>query len=96
MGPIDSLSPQLSEVNIISRDLVLFTRRRSCASQPELQQQRRLNGNEASDLSVIMAKQDAAVSGGHSISYSISCQGAVMAGGGFPQQVAINKSGLIY
>lgn len=57
------LFPQLSEVDIIRWNLVLFTRRQSCASQPELQQQRRLNGIEASDLSVIVAEQDAAVSG---------------------------------
>lgn len=62
LGPL-ILFPQLSEVNIISWYLVLFTHRRSCASQPELQQQRGLNGIEASDLSVIMTEQDAAVSG---------------------------------
>lgn len=61
-GPIVGFFPQLSEVNIISWNLVLFTRRQSCISQPELQQQR-LKSIEVSDLSVIVSEQDAAVSG---------------------------------
>lgn len=46
-----------------------------------LQQQRRLNSIDASDLSVIMAEQDTAVS--NPLSVSVSSLGTVMEGVGF-------------